>query len=259
MKVGAIVETRMNSSRLPGKVMLPILGKPSLSMLVERLRQTPILDEIIIATTTNHWDLVIVDLASKLGVKCYRGSENDVLGRVYEAGVAFGIDVIVEITSDCPLVDPELIERAFEIYKSGRYDYVSNVIKRTYPRGLDVQVFSIDALRRTHEASYDPVDREHVTLFMYEHPEQFKLQNFVADNGMEFEEQRLTLDTPEDYFVIRDIFEALYPKNKRFRYREMFTFLKDNPAIASQNRNIKQKRARDYDFTEKAQKALGIG
>ena len=258
MKIGAIVESRMTSSRLPGKIMLPIMGKPALSLLVERLRQCSDIHEIVIATTVNHCDEVLIDIGKQLGVRSFRGSEYDVMERVFLAAKEYAIDIIVEITSDCPLVDPDLISRSIQILKEGGYDYVSNIIKRTFPRGLDVQTFKTTVLREIHHTTTDPVDREHVALHIYEHPEKYKLHNFTAPAGMEMEEQRLTLDTPEDYFVIRAVFQALYASDKPFNYSKIYSFLKDNPHIASINRHIEQKKARPYDFTAKARQYLGI-
>lgn len=258
MKTGAIIEARMTSTRLPGKIMLPVVGKAALELLIERLRQCQEISEIIIATTVNHCDDVIVDLGKKAGVKTFRGSEHDVLERVYFAAKEFGIDTIVEITSDCSLVDPDLISESIRVFKEGRYDYVSNVIKRTYPRGLDVQTFKTSVLEDVHRTANDPVDREHVALHIYEHPEKYRLQNFSASPELSMPEQRLTLDTPEDYFVIRSVFEALYPVSKSFRYVDIYNFLKQNPQIAAINAGIHQKKARSYDFTAKARKHLRL-
>ncbi|MBF0540389.1 MAG: glycosyltransferase family protein [Nitrospirae bacterium] len=259
MKIGAIVEARMTSSRLPGKIMLPIIGKPALELLIERLRQCKKIDKIIIATTTNHCDEVIVDLAKRCDVGYYRGSELDVLERVYLSAIENSIEVVVEVTSDCPLVDPYIVSEAIEIFESQRYDYVSNIIKRTFPRGLDVQIFKTSVLEDVHNTTKDLVDREHAALHIYEHPEKYKLWNFMTDTGYELESQRLTLDTPEDYFVIRAIFEGLYEKtNGAFSYKEIFEFLKINPDIAALNHQIEQKNPRSYDYTAKARKYLGI-
>ena len=183
MKTVAIIEARMGSSRLPGKIMLPAAGQPCLAHLFERLGRAESVDEVVLATTVKPCDVVLADFAKREGVSHYRGSEDDVLGRVYEAAKVFGADTIVEVTSDCPLCDPGIVDRAVGVFRQGGYDYVSNVIKRTYPRGMDTQVFSFQALERAHLDSRDEADREHVSLYMYEHPEIFKLQNFTAERG----------------------------------------------------------------------------
>ncbi len=259
LKVAAIIEARMRSSRLPGKLMLPIVEKPALAHLFERLRRCKKLDDIILATTETPCDVVLADFAQRQDVNFFRGSENDVMSRVLYAAREFDVDVIVEITSDCPLVDTAMVDAAIDQFFTGKLEYLSNVIKRTYPRGLDVQIFTRTALERTFESTGDPVDREHVSLFIYEHPEIFRLGHFGCEGTrLEWPEQRITLDTPEDYFVIRSVFENLYPENPEFGYADIHGFLQENPDIAAINMEIVQKRARGYDFTLKARQALGL-
>lgn len=258
MRVGIIVESRMASTRLPGKILLPILGKPSLELMVERLKMVPEADEIIIATTENERDLVIVDYANKWGVKCFRGSEDDVLSRVLKAAKEFEIDIIVEITSDCPLTDPGVISEHINKFLSSDVDYISNVILRTYPRGLDVQVFKTSVLEEINYITNDPKDREHVCLHIVERPEKYKLMNLCAKPELKMPEQRLTLDTPHDYFVIREVYENLYPKNKNFDYEDIFNLLQKRPDIRKINSHIEQKITRSYDCYAKARQYLGL-
>lgn len=259
MKIGIIVESRMASIRLPGKILLPILGKPALELMVERLKRVKEADEIIIATTDKDRDLVIVDFAKRWNLKFFRGSEENVLSRVLKAAKQFAIDVIVEITSDCPLADPDIISNCINKFLDSGVDYLSNVILRTYPRGLDVQVFKTVALEKIDSLTEDSAHREHVTLYIYEHPERYKLMNVSAESGLQLAEQRLTLDTPYDYFVIREIFEKLYPENKDFRYRDIYNFLMKHPEIRKINSHIEQKNTRGYDFAAKARAQLGLG
>lgn len=244
MKIGAIIEARMGSSRLPGKIMLPLGGVPALGRLVERLRHCPELDEIIVATTTTPSDLVIAEFAKEIGAKFYRGSETDVLERVYLAAKNHDLDVIVEVTSDCPLADPKLISRGIQIFKDGGYDYVANTLERTFPIGMDIQVFKTKCLEEIHLHSNDPVHREHVSIGIYENPQKYKLQNYADPNGFNLSQRRLTLDTSNDYLVIKHIFETLYPQNSVFSYEDMAEYMTKNPDIFKTNENIKQKEAR---------------
>ncbi|MDD1664201.1 MAG: glycosyltransferase family protein, partial [Methanomicrobiales archaeon] len=177
MKTAAIIEARMTSTRLPGKVLLPVLGRPLLDHLIERLKRARTLDQIIVATTTNATDDPVEALARNLGCGCFRGSEEDVLERVLSAAHRFGVDLIVEITGDCPLMDPAIVDILVETYRLNRYDYVSNVLERTYPRGMDTQVFPTKVLDEVARLTDDPVDHEHVSLYIYNHPERFSLHN----------------------------------------------------------------------------------
>lgn len=244
MKTKAIIEARMTSSRLPGKVMLPICGKPELELLVERLRRSSLLDGVVIATTSNATDDVLEDLAARLGVECFRGSEDDVLDRVLKAAHATATDLIVEVTGDCPLVDWGILDQLVTIYNGGRYDYVSNTQRRTYPRGLDVQVFSTATLEDVARRTADPVDHEHVSLFIYEHPELYRLRNLESDIDERWWDLRLTLDTQEDYTLIKRVFEGLYPENPAFRTAEILALLAARPEWLAINSHIEQKKVR---------------
>lgn len=238
--------------------MLPVLGRPMLVHLIERLRRARRIDHIIIATTEMPADLILQDLAEREGAGCFRGSEDDVMARVLAAARAFGVETIVDVTSDCPLVDPDVTDAVIEHFLERGLDYASNVLRRSYPRGLDVQVYRTEALARAASLTDDRADHEHVTLFLYEHPELFSLGNVEAAPGTELPSQRLTLDTPADFFVIRAVFESLYPKDPAFGYPAILAFLKNHPEIAALNAGIEQKMARAYDHTAKARAALGL-
>ena len=217
MKIVSIIEARMTSSRLPGKVLKEIMGRPALELLIERLKAVKEIDEIIVATTINKTDDVIEAFCRRLKVVCFRGSENDVLGRVLEAGRFVKADLIVEITGDCPLADPEIIREGIKIFLEGQYDYVSNgLLGRTFPDGLDVQVFPLKILQEISTLTNEAIDREHVTHYIYNHPERYKLKNYEADQELCWPELAITLDTPEDLILITKIFESLYPKNPLF-------------------------------------------
>lgn len=257
-RTAAIIRAHLGSSRLPGKVILPIAGQPALAQMIARVRAARDIDMIIVATTERHCDLILSDLAARLGVKSYRGSEDDVMARVLGAARAHSVDTIVDVTSDCPLADPDVIGTVLDYFNSHDVDYASNVLKRTYPRGLDVQVYSTDALARAESRTQDRADREHVTLHLYENPDVFNLGNVSAPKDLHHPEVRLTLDTPEDYFVIREIFESLLPLDPVFSYGRVMAFLKDNPQILPANRGIPQKAPRAYDHTARARQALGL-
>lgn len=234
----------MTSTRLPGKVILPILGRPTLELLIERLQRSQCLDGIVVATTTNATDDVLEALATKLGVGCFRGSEDDVLGRVLGAAQASNTELIVEITGDCPLVDPAIVDDLLGVYRTGRYDYVSNTLNRTYPRGLDVQVFSAETLGEVAKLTDDPVDHEHVSLYIYEHPKRFRLFNLESNLEQKYWDIRLTVDTPEDFALIRGIYEKLYPDNPEFATRDILALLDRTPELLELNRHICQKAVR---------------
>lgn len=244
MKVVAIIEARMKSTRLPGKNLRPILGKPMLEMLVERLLYAKTLDGVVVATTTDPSDDSIEETCNQIGVGCYRGSMDDVLDRVLRAAQAFGADAIVEITGDCPLTDPAMIDETVNIYHSCGCDYVGNVRPSTFPVGLAVQVFATSVLEEVERSTHDPADREHVSLYIYEHPERFSLRNVESGLPEKYRSYRLTVDTPEDFAVVSTVFEALYPANPAFGLAEMLGFIDSRPELLDLNRGIQQKAAR---------------
>lgn len=241
IKIAATIEARMTSTRLPGKVLKPILGRPVLELLIERLQRVKYLDEIVVATTINDTDQPIIDLCNRLNVKYFRGSEEDVLKRVLDAAKSVSADLIVEITGDCPLLDPHIVEECIKTFLDGNYDYVSNAIERSYPDGLDVQVFPVSVLEEVDSLTKDPVDHEHVSLYIYRHPERYRLLNLKAKGDLFWPELGITLDTQEDYELIKDIFEELYPKDPRFSASDIVKLLHDKPELLEINRHIKRK------------------
>lgn len=243
MKTAAIIQARMTSTRLPGKVIKPVLGRPLLSYMIERLKQCTTFDDIIIATTTNSTDDVLVELAKKENVKCYRGSELDVLGRVLNALEHFNIDLMVETTGDCPLIDTAIVDSVVNSYLEWNFDYVSNTLSPGYPRGLACQVFSTELLRKVASLTQDPVDREHVSFYIYQHPEKYRLGDVKAPPRHCDPDLRLTVDTPEDFEVIKLIIENLYPQKPHFNLDDILAFLAKNPSIRQINAGIVQKTA----------------
>lgn len=244
-KIVAIIEARMTSSRLPGKVLLPIGGMPALEMLISRLRRSKYIDAICVATTTNTADEAIVDLAQKLGIQSFRGSESDVLGRVLGAARFMEADIIVEITGDCPFIDPELADRGVEEFFAKDIDYASNTITATYPNGFDIQVFPTSVLTEVDELTQDPIDRTHVSYYIYMHPEKYRLYNWVADEASVGPELRMTLDEDADYLALSTVADALLPQNTNFSVRDVVRYLRTHPEVIAMNDSVMQKEAHE--------------
>jgi spore coat polysaccharide biosynthesis protein SpsF len=244
MKTVAIIEARMKSTRLPGKNLRPILGKPMLERLVERLRLAKTLNGIVVATTSDPSDDTIEVLAGQLGVGCFRGSMDDVLDRVLRAAQSVQAEVIVEITGDCPFTDPDMVDQIVGHYLASNFDYVGNFRPSTYPVGFAVQVFSTSVLAEVESLTQDPADREHVSLYIYEHPERYCLDNVKSGLAEKYHAYRLTVDTPEDFLLTAAVFEALYPANPGFGLADILAFLDAHPELLELNRSIKQKPVR---------------
>jgi len=236
-----IVQARMTSTRLPGKVMKIVCGKPLLEHLINRLKRVKCADQIVIATTVNETEDIIVELCKKLDISYYRGSEEDVLGRYYEAAVEYGGDVIIRITSDCPVIDPDVVSYLIDFYMRNlkKYDYVTNTLKRTYPRGMDAEIVSFKALKEAHFNAYDPLDREHVTPFIRNRPTQYHLHNIKYSSDLS--RYRLTVDTSEDMELIRRIFESLYVENPEFTMKDILSKMAANPEWEYINAHVKQR------------------
>jgi spore coat polysaccharide biosynthesis protein SpsF len=239
-KVVAIVEARMASTRLPGKVLLPAAGRPMLAHLVERLRAAPSIDHIVIATTTSPGDEVIERFAAGAGVGCFRGSPDDVMQRVLEAGTAFDADIVVEVTGDCPIVDPEIVEQTIRMFRAHSASYVSNCGVRTYPDGMEVQVFPLAALRRSAEMTVEPLDREHVTLHIRNHPELFPPVHLVAPPSQHWPGLGLTLDEPGDYALIKALIEH-FDDRPMFGCADAISLLRARPEMLELNRDVVRK------------------
>jgi spore coat polysaccharide biosynthesis protein SpsF len=207
-KIIAIVQARLGASRLPGKTMMDIMGKPMLWHVINRLKQSRRLTDIVIATTTNEKDKAIIRLARESNVKNYAGSEEDVLDRYYQAAIKFKADIIVRITSDCPLIDPEIVDKVIEYFLSGNFDFVSNTMQPTYPDGLDTEVFSLGSLQRVWKEAKLKSEREHVTPYLWKHPELFIIGN--VKNDTDLSRFRWTVDIDEDLQFVREIYQRLY-------------------------------------------------
>ncbi|MFD0870997.1 3-deoxy-manno-octulosonate cytidylyltransferase [Chlamydia abortus] len=240
MKVVAIIQARMNSSRLPGKILMKVLDKPLLEYQVDRLRRASLLDEIVIATTVGPKDDAVAEWAGRQALPCFRGPEYDVLARYAKAADLFGADAIVRLTADCPILDPRIVDQVVHAYKSlaPEVDYVSNILKRTFPRGMDTEIFSARALKQAHIAAERPYDREHVTPYLYNQPHLFRTAGvtYSADESR----YRLTVDTPEDFQLIQRIIEVLYPTDPHFSLETVLELLRTHPEWAEINAHIEQ-------------------
>ncbi|WP_417317870.1 cytidylyltransferase domain-containing protein [Emcibacter sp.] len=240
----ATIEARMTSTRLPGKVLRECQGKSMLALMVERVRRAEHIDGIVVATTVNATDDVIVSEAEKLGVECFRGSEDNVMSRVLEASKAHRADVIVELTGDCPLMDPALIDEAVKKYLECGVDYLSNFnylsfdTAETYPIGCSVQVFGTEVLDDAFKRTDDPLDLEHVSRFIYQHLDLYSVKFIGAPEHLRAPDISITLDTPEDYQLIKAVFDHLYPVNPEFILGDILEFLQENPEIAALNQKI---------------------
>jgi spore coat polysaccharide biosynthesis protein SpsF len=234
-RVVALVESRMASTRLPGKNLLPILGKPMLARLLERLKRCQMVDELCVATTRDAADDTLDALARAEGLACYRGSVDDVLERMLHAATALGADVIVEITGDCPLIDPAIVDAAVRRYLKGGVDYVTNVLDRlSFPVGFDVQVYSRAALAEVSDLTDDPFDRGNVTPFFYRNPQRYRLLNLFAPPALD-RPYLLCVDYPVDFEVVTAVYEALYLRRADFDAFDIIELLDDHKDLARRN------------------------
>ena len=249
-KIVASIEARMTSSRLPGKVLMEINGKPVLEILIDRLKRSKYINEIVIATTSNDADDRIEELGKELNVAVFRGSEDDVLGRVVGAVETLQGDIIVEITGDCPLMDPEVMDSVIEEYIENylEYDYVTNIgyvenEVREIPIGMDIRVFTFKDLKYISEITDDPEDREHVSLYFFRTGKnKYKLFNIkTPDKWKRNYSVRLALDTKEDFQFIEKIYTELNKINKEFGLEDILNFLDENKELLKINSEVIQK------------------
>ncbi|MDF2065816.1 glycosyltransferase family protein [Bacillus sp. Cr_A10] len=241
-KIIAIIQARMGSTRLPGKILKVVNGKTLLEYQLERVKQSRKIDQIIIATTVEDADQPIIDFCEEYGIKYYRGSENDVLSRYYETAQKYDADIIVRLTSDCPIIDPIIIDKTIQHYLDNSliFDYVSNTVERTFPRGLDTEVFSLNALKKAYEAATLARDREHVTAYLYTNPEIFRIGHLT--NKKDYGNNRWTVDTLEDFRLIDLILTELYQPNKMFYMEDIINLLEKHPDWVKLNAHIEQKK-----------------
>lgn len=250
MKIVASIEARMGSTRLPGKSMKKILGKPMLQLMIERVKNCNKIDEIVIATSKNKENDKIEELSKKLGVSYFRGSEEDVLDRVLKGAKSVNADIILESWGDCPLTDPLVLDDLIKYYLENNFDCVGTILpnfKKTYPLGISALIFSTKVLDEINKITHDPVDRENVSNYIYEHPEKYKLSPLPCPPELNFPNLRLVVDEQSDFDLIKIIFENLYPSNPKFNTKEIIKFLNSNPNIRNMNKDVDQKRLKTWD------------
>jgi spore coat polysaccharide biosynthesis protein SpsF len=240
MRIIATIEARMAATRLPGKVMFPLAGAPMLQRLAERVRRAKLIDEVVVASTISLPDEVIADLCGRMDCRVYRGSVDDITQRLLNA--AKDADVVVQLTGDCPLIDPEHIDETVRRLTDAKADYASNSLHScTFPLGFDVRAFTMDALRRSADLSGDPVDRVHGSYFIYRNPQLFRLIGWEAPPELHWPELRLTVDEPADYELVRRVFEHLYPAAPDFGAAEVVALLRRKPDWVAINSTVRQK------------------
>ena len=235
----AIIQGRMGSTRLDSKVLEDLAGQPMLARVTNRTRRAKALDASVVATTTQPIDDAIVGLCKERGWPFFRGSEEDVLDRYYQAALAFEADVVVRITADCPLIEPEIINWVVSEFVSYQLevDYMSNSLERSFPRGLDVEVMSFDALGKAWREDRDPASREHVTPYIRRNPDKFRIRNVA--NDIDYSYMRWTVDTIEDLNFVRKIYDHF--QSDSFNWREVLHLLETHPEWLEINKHIQQK------------------
>jgi len=240
-KIVAIIEARMTSTRLPGKHMLPVMGRPIIEFLINRLKHVKSIDNIVMATTTNDADNPLVGLSIKSGIDYFRGSEPDVMSRVVESAKSVNAEIIVSITGDCPLIDPQLIEQAIQTFIHNRCDYVNNAAVPGYPGGMNTQVFTLASLIRSSKLTRNSLDREHVTSHIYRNPELFSPIYLMPTPDLNHPEFELELDEKADYDLIKKIIEYFGEGNQLFSCKEIIELLMQKPEWHNINININRK------------------
>ncbi|MDV2582909.1 glycosyltransferase family protein [Alkalibacillus haloalkaliphilus] len=241
MKIVAIIQARMGSTRLPGKVLKPVLNKPLLAYQIDQLKHSELIDQLVIATTTASRDDAIIEFCKSHGVPYDRGSEADVLKRYEETARKFNADVVVRLTSDCPLIDSTVIDSVIGHFLTNRaYDYVSNTIKRTFPRGMDTEVFTYDLLKEAEQNATLKREREHVTTYMTNPKNKYNIGQYLAEQDRS--DLRLTVDTIEDFQLVEKVIKSLARQNDYFALTDIIQLLKAHPDWILINSHIEQKK-----------------
>ncbi len=261
MKTGAIVQARTSSTRLPGKVLkdLPCgSGINVLQHVIRRLKKSRKLDDIIIATTENKADKKIVELSDSEKVKWFKGCEEDVLSRYYFAAQENSLDIVVRVTSDCPCIDPEIVDNLINEHLKACADYTSNALTRTYPHGLDCEVVSFSALGKAFRKAKDPFEREHVTEFIIQNKSHdFKIHGTEAPEKLQAPDIRITLDTKQDYALLCAVFEYLYTENNFFNAEDIVKLFCNKPWLRFINKDTINKKKFDT-LKEELEEAVKI-
>jgi spore coat polysaccharide biosynthesis protein SpsF len=238
MKVVAILQARMQSTRLPGKVLLDLAGRTMLARVVRRVRRASGIDQLVVATSVASADDPIVAECRRLGVAWFRGSEPDVLDRYYQAAAAHQAEVVVRVTADCPLIDPGETGRVIRAFVEGEPDYASNILRRTYPRGLDTEVMSAATLARAWREADQPYQRAHVTPYVYQHPESFRLLSLTGEPDRSV--HRWTVDSADDLELVRAVYRRMEGEDG-FSWHEVLGLLHAEPWLAELNRHVRHK------------------
>ncbi|WCF07929.1 glycosyltransferase family protein [Paenibacillus thiaminolyticus] len=240
MRIVLIIQARMGSSRLPGKVMLDLCGKTVLEHVIDRCRAISLVDHLVVATTVNTEDDRIEQCCLRQGISCYRGDEYDVLARYYKAAKKYRADIVVRVTSDCPLIDPGLAEEVICMFlEQPEVEYCSNDLIETFPRGLNVEVFSFRALEYAYEHAVNAYEREHVTPYIYEHPERFRVATLTSN--VDYSRHRWTLDTKKDWILISEIYRLLY-QGDIMPWKEVIDLVERYPELPLINADVVQKK-----------------
>jgi spore coat polysaccharide biosynthesis protein SpsF len=244
VKTVAIVQARLGSTRLPGKVLMDVVGETVLERVIRRVERFTLVDEIIVATSTLHPDDAIVKECARIGVPVFRGSESDVLARFVGAAAETDADVCVRLTADCPLIDPGVSDKIISVFMEadGAADYASNKIPQSFPRGLDTEVFSRDALARAAREARERYERVHVTPYLYRHPEIFSLISVTSE--VDRADWRWTIDTAEDLEFVREIYSRLEGRED-FSWEEVVALIEDETSLMWINAGVRQKELHD--------------
>jgi len=246
MQFIAIIQARMNSTRFPQKMMIQISGKYLIDRVIERVNSAKLIDKTVLATSLNKEDTVLVRRAEGLGISVFRGSGVDVLDRFYCCAKKFNAKNIVRITGDCPLIDPMIIDEVIALFKKNKLDYASNVLPPTFPDGLDVEVFSFNALAKAWKEATLKSEREHVTPYIWKNEKTFR--RMTLKNKVDLSKIRLTIDEPEDMIVVNEILKEL--KDDDFTLNEIMEIIKKKPYILDPNKKIKRNEGYEKSLRE---------
>jgi len=240
VKTVAIIQARVGSTRLPGKVLLDVGGRSVLARVIERVRRFTMIDEMIVATSDQDTDNAIIEECDRIGAASFRGSESDVLARFLGAAKATDASICVRLTADCPLLDPSVSDSIISLFveANGAADYASNKIPQSFPRGLDTEVFSLDALERAARRARQTYERVHVTAYMYRHPEIFSLMSVTSD--IDRADWRWTVDTPEDLEFVREVYRRMDERGE-FSWHDVVRLLEEEPSLLWINSHVRQK------------------
>lgn len=238
IKVVTVVQARMGSSRLPGKVLKPLAGKPLLIRMIERVKASKYCGVVAAAITYEKNDDLLAEICKEHQIEFFRGHPTDLLDRHLNTGKLFGADAVVKIPSDCPLIDPEIIDKVIKFYLNdpGSYDYVSNLHPATYPDGNDVEIFSMECLEEVWEKADRKLEREHTTPYFWENPDKYRIGNVTWETGLDYSmSHRFTIDYEEDYLFIKSVYDELYNEKEIFKLNDILDLLDRRPELKKIN------------------------